>query len=104
MLIAGKYKESLHVSIHYNVLGIVQIREGIKIHCKTYLMKLAKAHGWNDISRKPTEPIHPDAVKILVTTFGPAIDFAEGVTLAKQNGSNIENSLEKPLSICILLT
>lgn len=42
------------LSIHYNGLDIVQTCKGIKIQCKTYLMKLAQAHSWKDILDKPS--------------------------------------------------
>jgi Reverse transcriptase (RNA-dependent DNA polymerase). len=75
-------------SVHYNGLDITQTREGIKIHCSTYIKKLAKAHGWESTSGKPLEPIHPDAVKELESTRGPSIDSNEGIALTKKNGFN----------------
>lgn len=75
-------------STHYNGLDILQMREGIKIHCSTYLTKLAAAHGWDTTSSKPIEPIHPSAVKTLESTTGPSIDSAEGRQLMTKNGFN----------------
>jgi len=105
MLIAGSHKdvlcafasalgEQLNVtfgngpSTHYNGMDILQTREGIKIHCSTYLSKLALAHGWDVSSGKPLEPIHPDAVKKLETTIGPSIELREGKQLMVKNGFN----------------
>jgi hypothetical protein len=105
MLIAGKEQamlrdfasaigKQLNVTIgdgpssHYNGLDIDQTREGIKIHCSTYLAKLASAHGWDTKSSKPMEPIHPDAVKELETSQGPPVDSPEGKALAIAQGFN----------------
>jgi hypothetical protein len=73
-------------SSHYNGLDIDQTSEGIKIHCSTYLTKLASAHGWDVTSSKPLEPIHPDSVKELETSRGPPIDSPEGKSLALDQG------------------
>jgi hypothetical protein len=76
-------------STHYNGLDIMQTCEGIKIHCSTYIKKLAAAHGWETTSGKPLEPIHPDAVKELELSCGPPIaDFNEGIALMWENGFN----------------
>jgi hypothetical protein len=52
------------------------------------LDKLRKAHGWNEISNKPIEPISPSKVTELETTEGPAIDSEEGKLLQRKNGFN----------------
>jgi hypothetical protein len=75
-------------STHYNGLDILQAREGIKLSCGTYIRKLQKAHGWNEISSKSLEPIDPNKVKELESTVGPHIDSKEGKELRKQNGFN----------------
>jgi hypothetical protein len=76
-------------STHYNGLDILQAREGIKLYCGTYIRKLQKAHGWNEISNKSSlEPIDPKKVKELESTVGPDIDSKEGKELRRQNGFN----------------
>mmetsp|Transcript_17200 Transcript_17200/g.32564 ORF Transcript_17200/g.32564 Transcript_17200/m.32564 type:complete len:440 (-) Transcript_17200:408-1727(-) len=75
-------------STHYNGLDILQTREGIKISCGTYIRKLQKAHGWNDVSQKLLEPIDPKCVKLLESTEGPHNDSNEGKLLRKKNGFN----------------
>jgi len=105
MLLAGPNMSILHVfaeairqqlnvtfgtgpSSHYNGLDILQTREGIKIHCSTYLQKLASVHGWDTTSSKHIEPVHPDAVKQLESTCGPPIDLDAGKLLMTHNGFN----------------
>jgi hypothetical protein len=105
MLIAGTDRRILHdfslaigkelhvkigdgLSTHYNGLDITQTCEGIKIHCTTYLSKLASAHGWDTTSDKLLEPIHPDAVKLLESSKGPPLDSPEGKSLAQVNSFN----------------
>jgi hypothetical protein len=105
MLIAGSNMNILHLfaeeigkqlnvtfgngpSSHYNGLDILQTCEGIKIHCSTYLQKLASAHKWDTTSSKLLEPIHPDAVKELESTQGPHIDLVEGKELMLKNDFN----------------
>jgi hypothetical protein len=75
-------------STHYNGIDILQAREGIKISCATYIRKLQKAHGWNEVSNKLLEPIDPKMVKELESTEGPHIDSKEGKELRKRNGFN----------------
>lgn len=75
-------------SKHFNGLDIVQIREGIQINCSTYIRKLQTAHGWNEVSKKPLEPISPSKVKELESTEGPPIDSKEGKALQKLKGFN----------------
>jgi Reverse transcriptase (RNA-dependent DNA polymerase). len=75
-------------SKHFNGLDIVRTREGIHINCHTYIEKLRKAHGWNEISNKPLEPISPSKVKELESTVGPSVDSPEGKELQKKNGFN----------------
>jgi len=76
-------------STHYNGLDILQTQEGIKLYCGTYIRKLQKAHGWNEVSHKSSlEPIDPKKVKELESTVGPDIDSKEGKELRKQNGFN----------------
>jgi Reverse transcriptase (RNA-dependent DNA polymerase). len=75
-------------STQFNGLDIIQTREGIKISCSSYITKLQKAHGWNDISKKPLEPISPSKVKELESTEGPPLDSDEGKLLFKENGFN----------------
>jgi len=75
-------------SIHFNGLDILQTREGIRINCSTYINKLRKAHGWNDVSTKPLEPISPCKVKELEETVGPPIESKEGKLLQQKNGFN----------------
>jgi hypothetical protein len=75
-------------STHYNGLDILQTREGIKLYCGTYIRKLQKAHGWNEVSDKKLEPIDPNKVKELESTVGPNIDSKEGKELRKRNGFN----------------
>jgi hypothetical protein len=75
-------------STHYNGLDILQTKEGIKISCETYIKKLQKAHGWNETSTKPLEPIDPNRVKELEANEGPPIDSPEGKSLRKTNGFN----------------
>jgi hypothetical protein len=51
-------------STHYNGIDILQAHEGIKLYCVTYIRKLQKAHGWNEVSNKSSlEPIDPKKVK-----------------------------------------
>jgi Reverse transcriptase (RNA-dependent DNA polymerase). len=52
-------------SVHFNGLDIIQTRQGIQINCSTYIEKLLEAHGWNEVSNKPLEPISPSKVKEL---------------------------------------
>jgi hypothetical protein len=91
---AGEISKHLKVTIgekpstHYNGLDILQTREGIKLYCGTYIRKLQKAHGWNEVSDKKLEPIDPNKVKELESTEGPDIDSKEGKELRKQNGFN----------------
>jgi hypothetical protein len=76
-------------STHYNGLDILQAREGIKLSCGTYIRKLQKAHGWNEMSNKSSlEPIDPKKVKELESTVGPDINSKEGKELMKSNGFN----------------
>jgi Reverse transcriptase (RNA-dependent DNA polymerase). len=75
-------------STQFNGLDILQTREGIRINCASYINKLQKAHGWNEISNKPLEPISPGKVKELENTLGPNIDSPEGKLLCKKNGFN----------------
>jgi Reverse transcriptase (RNA-dependent DNA polymerase)./Integrase core domain. len=75
-------------SKHFNGLDIVQTREGIQINCSTYIRKLQTAHGWNEVSKKPLEPISPNKVKELESTEGPPVDSKEGKALQKLNGFN----------------
>jgi hypothetical protein len=76
-------------STHYNGLDILQTRDGIKLYyCATYIPKLQKAHGWNEMSSKPLKPIDPKMVKELEFTEGPHIDSKEGKELRKRNGFN----------------
>ena len=75
-------------STHFNGLDILQTREGIRINCFTYIEKLRKAHGWNEISTKPLEPISPSKVKELEDTVGPPVDSKEGKLLQQKNGFN----------------
>lgn len=76
------------LSSHYNGIDILQTREGIKIYCSTYLTNLSAVHGWDTTSKKPLEPIHPDAVKLLESSKGPPIDSPEGKELAQRNALN----------------
>jgi hypothetical protein len=82
-------------STHYNGIDILQAREGIKISCATYIRKLQKAHGWNEVSNKLLEPIDPKMVKELESTEGPHIDSKEGKELRKRNGLIIGGLWEK---------
>jgi hypothetical protein len=75
-------------STSFNGLDIIQTREGIQINCSSYIDKLKRAHGWNETSSKPLEPISPCKVKELESTEGPNIDSDEGKLLAKRNGFN----------------
>jgi hypothetical protein len=75
-------------STHYNGLDILQTKEGIKISCKMYINKLKDAHGWNEVSTKPLEPIDPNKVKELESTKGPPIESPKGKALHKKNGFN----------------
>jgi hypothetical protein len=75
-------------STHYNGLDILQTREGIKISCGTYIRKLQKAHGWNEVSPRSLEPIDPNKVRELESNEGPNIDSPEGEELRKRNGFN----------------
>jgi hypothetical protein len=75
-------------STHYNGLDILQTREGIKISCGTYIRKLQKAHGWNEVSPRTLEPIDPNKVRELKSSEGPNIDSPEGKELCKRNGFN----------------
>jgi hypothetical protein len=77
-------------STHYNSIDLLQTtREGIKICCATYIRKLQKAHGWNEVSSKVLEPIDPKMVKELESTECPhSIDSKEGKELRKRNGFN----------------
>lgn len=76
-------------SKHFNGLDIIQTREGIQINCSTYIEQLRKAHGWNEVSYKPLEPISPSKVKELESTIGLSIDSPpEGKELKKKNGFN----------------
>jgi Reverse transcriptase (RNA-dependent DNA polymerase). len=105
MLIAGKYTHivksfvaelatrlkvtcSSEPSEQFNGLDIVQTREGVQINCSSYLEKLRKAHGWNEVSNKPIKPISPGKVKELETTQGPSVDSPAGQLLQKKNGFN----------------
>jgi hypothetical protein len=99
MAIVRKFAEELakHLKItigdksstYYNGSDILQTREGIKLYCATYIRKLQKAHGWNEVStRKSLEPIDPKMVKELESTVGPDIESKEGKELRKQNGFN----------------
>lgn len=103
MLIAGKNVETIKKfvkeigknlnvtysegpSTKFNGLNIKQTKEGIKISCESYLRKLQKAHGWNEISPKLLEPISPSKVHELQTTMGPSIDSDDGKKLKQTNG------------------
>jgi Reverse transcriptase (RNA-dependent DNA polymerase). len=70
-------------SKQFNGIDIIQCREGIQINCYSYLEKLHKAHGWNETSTKPLEPISPSKIKELESKKGPNIDSDEGKLLAK---------------------
>jgi hypothetical protein len=65
------------------ISNIIQTREGIQINCSTYLDKFRKAHGWNETSTKPLEPISPCKVMELENTEGPNINSEEGKLLFK---------------------
>jgi hypothetical protein len=67
-------------------LDILQTDQGIKISCETYIEKLHKAHGWNDIPTKSLETISPSKVHELQSTKGPDINSDEGKTLKRKNG------------------
>jgi hypothetical protein len=75
-------------STHFNGLDILQTQEGIRINCSTYIKKLCTAHGWNEVSTKPLEPISPGKVKELEEMVGPPIDSKEGKQLQQKNGFN----------------
>jgi Reverse transcriptase (RNA-dependent DNA polymerase). len=79
---------STKLKVTFNGLDIVQNKEGIQINCSTYLEKLRKAHGWNEVSNRPIEPISPSKVEQLESTEGSKIDSPEGQLLQKRNGFN----------------
>ena len=74
---------------NFNCLDILQTHEHICINCFTYLEKLRKAHGWNELSNKPLEPISPSKVKELEDVEGPHIDRDEGNFYRRNMGSII---------------
>lgn len=83
-----KVTSSTKPSTQFNGLDILQTREGIQINCSSYIKKLQKAHGWNEISNRLIEPISPSKVKELESMEGPHIDSPEGKSLFKKNGFN----------------
>jgi hypothetical protein len=60
---------------HYNGLEVVQTRDYVHVHVGPYIDKILNNHGWTTAGKDETniiEPVHPNAIKEIETSEGPA--------------------------------
>jgi hypothetical protein len=90
-------------SVHFNGLDILQLADGIKLSCRTFIRKLRDAHGWNETSSKFLEPLSPSMLKEIESAVGPPVDSEAGKLLQKKNGFNYRGVIGEivyPYIIC----
>jgi hypothetical protein len=60
---------------HYNGLEVVQTRDYVHVHVGPYIDNILSNHGWTTAGKDDTkiiEPVHPNAIKEIETSEGPA--------------------------------
>jgi hypothetical protein len=75
----------------FNGVDVDQTREYVRIHCKSYIDRVLKSHGWikpnqHESDRHDVTPISDDTVKRLSALEGPASGTKEHAALERDSG------------------
>ena len=86
----------------FNGIDIEQMQHYIKLHCKTYLKRVLKSHGWGKESlTPPKEPMVLTMIDKLQTKLGPE-DMAEADQVAKEAGFSYHEVLGETIYASVI--